>query len=254
MVELTPATDLAVTNSTRHPNESDAYREACQELLVEEIELRRHGERVAELRRHLPPGGEVPADYSFVGEDGADVRLSELFGDHDTLVVYSYMFGSERESPCPMRTSLLGGFDHKIADIGQRVAIVHRPVTDRAPDRSERVRGWTQLPVYSDRSGDYTRAFVSADDDDTAGYNVFTRRDGTIRHFWGDEISVDMADPDQDPRSAVEMDPALAVPLHRSGRPQHRLAPEPDVRIELIPSDRRRVLPTTQPVLTTQIP
>ena len=130
MVELTPATDLAVTNSTRHPNESNAYREACQELLVEEIELRRHGERVAELRRHLPPGGEVPADYSFVGEDGADVRLSELFGDHDTLVVYSYMFGSERESPCPMRTSLMGGFDHKIADIGQRVAIAF---TARSP-------------------------------------------------------------------------------------------------------------------------
>ena len=36
-------------------------------------------------------------------------------------------------------------------------------------------------------------------------YNVFTRRDGVIRHFWSDEITGDMADPGQDPR-AVEMD------------------------------------------------
>lgn len=38
-------------------------------------------------------------------------------------------------------------------------------------------------------------------------YNVFVRRDGTISHFWSEEISSDMADPGQDPRSAVEMDP-----------------------------------------------
>lgn len=43
--------------------------------------------------------------------DGADVKLSQLFGDHDTLVVYSYMFGSERNVPCPMCTTLMSGFD-----------------------------------------------------------------------------------------------------------------------------------------------
>ena len=37
-------------------------------------------------------------------------------------------------------------------------------------------------------------------------YNVFTRRDGVIRHFWSDEIGGEMSDPDQDPRGAVEMD------------------------------------------------
>ena len=48
---------------------------------------------------------------------------------------------------------------------------------------------------------------MSADDADMPAYNVFTRRDGVIRHFWSDEISGDMADPGQDPRGAVEMDP-----------------------------------------------
>ena len=55
--DLTPATDLAAKNKTRHPNESDEYRRARQQLLVEEIELRRKQEHVASLRRNLPARG-----------------------------------------------------------------------------------------------------------------------------------------------------------------------------------------------------
>ena len=55
--DLTPATDLATKNKTRHPNESDEYRRARQQLLVEEIELRRKQEHVASLRRNLPARG-----------------------------------------------------------------------------------------------------------------------------------------------------------------------------------------------------
>jgi predicted dithiol-disulfide oxidoreductase (DUF899 family) len=208
MSELIPAADLAARNTTRHPNESDAYRRARQDLLVEEIELRRQMERVAQRRRDLPPGGEVPADYRFVAEDGSDVPLAGLFGDQQTLVIYSYMFGPQRAAPCPMCTSFMGGFDRKIADIRRRVAIAF---TARSPIERlvavKRSRGWDHVPVFSDPSGDYTRAYVSADDDDVPAYNVFTRRDGTIRHFWSEEIGFDMADPGQDPRSAVEMDP-----------------------------------------------
>jgi predicted dithiol-disulfide oxidoreductase (DUF899 family) len=205
--ELTPAPDLAATNTIRHPNESDEYRGARQQLLIEEIELRRHQERVAALRRSLPPGGEVPTDYHFVNEDGADVTLADLFGNHDTLIVYSYMFGSQRDAPCPMCTSLMGGFDHKIADIRQRVAIAFtaRSPIDRLID-AKKARGWTDLPVFSDETGDYTRDYVSADDADMPGYNVFVRTDGKIRHFWSEEIGFDMADPGQDPRG-LEMDP-----------------------------------------------
>jgi predicted dithiol-disulfide oxidoreductase (DUF899 family) len=208
MDDLTPASDLAATNTAHHPNESDEYRKARQELLVEEIEVRRHAERVAELRRQLPPGGEVPEDYEFVGEDGESVRLSEMFGDHDALAIYSYMFGPQREAPCPMCTSHMAGFEHKIEDIRQRVAIafIARSPIERLVD-AKRARGWTHLPVYSDTNGAFTRAYVSADDADMPAYNVFSRTDGTIRHFWSEEISFDMADPGQDPRGAVEMDP-----------------------------------------------
>jgi predicted dithiol-disulfide oxidoreductase (DUF899 family) len=205
---LTSTTELAAKNPIRRPNESDQYRRARQQLLVEEIELRRHAEHVASLRRNLPPGGEVPRDYRFVAEDGVEVTMSDLFGGHETLIIYSYMFGPQRESPCPMCTSLMAGLDHKITDIRQRVAIAFtaRSPIGRLID-AKKARGWTELPVYSDPSGDYTRHYVSAEDADIPAYNVFTRRDGVIRHFWGDEITSDMADPGQDPRGAVEMDP-----------------------------------------------
>ena len=207
MASLTPAADLAAKNPIRHPNESEEYRQARQELLVEEIELRRQTERVAAQRRELPPGGEVPEDYRFVAEDGAEVRLSELFGDHDTLIVYSYMFGPQRDAPCPMCTSFMGSLDHKIADIRQRVAIAFtaRSAIDRLID-AKKARGWTDLPVYSDERGDYTRTYVSAEDGDMPAYNVFTRREGVIRHFWSEEITFEMADPGQDPRGATEAD------------------------------------------------
>ena len=210
--ELTPAAEVAAKNQVRHPNETDEYRRARQDLLVEEIELRRRVERVASLRRDLPPGGEVSRDYHFVAEDGSDVTLTDLFGHHDSLVVYSYMFGPQRDAPCPMCTSLMGGLDHKIADIRQRVAIAF---TARSPIErlveAKKARGWKDLPVFSDGSGDYTRDYVSAQDADMPGLSVFTRLDGKIGHFWSDEIGFDMADPGQDPRSAVEMDPLWLV-------------------------------------------
>ena len=111
---LAPASELARKNGVRFPNESDEYRQARDALLAEEIELRRHIERVAEQRRALPPGGEVTKDYRFEGEDGP-ASFADLFGDKETLVVYSYMYGPERERPCPMCTSLMSAWDGEAA-------------------------------------------------------------------------------------------------------------------------------------------
>ena len=83
---LTPARHLAETNKARFPNESVEYRAARNALLVEEIELRRHIERVAAQRRALPSGGRLPRDFELASEKGP-VRMSTLFGDKDTLMV-----------------------------------------------------------------------------------------------------------------------------------------------------------------------
>src|SRR6267154_6249657 len=103
---LKPATELAKAGGFRYPNESAEYRRAREALLAEEIELRRHIERVAEQRRRLPPGGEVKQNYVVEGEKGR-ASFADLFGDKHTLVVYSSMFGPKCERPCPMCTSLL---------------------------------------------------------------------------------------------------------------------------------------------------
>jgi predicted dithiol-disulfide oxidoreductase (DUF899 family) len=204
---LVPAADLASAGRASFPNESPEYRRARIALLAEEIELRRKMERIAELRRRLPPGGAVTRDYRFEGEDGP-VSLADLFGDRETLVVYSYMFGPARTNPCPMCTSFMASFAAKIPDVTQRVALafVARSQIARLLE-ARAARGWARLPVYSDGSGDYTRDYVSAADADVPAYTVFTRRDGTIRHFWSEEMSGEMADPGQDPRGAAQMDP-----------------------------------------------
>ena len=208
---LKPARELARINGVRFPNETPEYRQARDALLAEEIELRRHIERVAEQRRALPPGGEVPADYSFIGEHGP-VRFSELFGDHNTLAIYSYMFGPQREEPCPMCTSLLSAWDGEAADVAQRIALV---VVARSPIERllafKQQRGWQHLTLVSDPSGDYSRAYVSADENDIAAFNVFTRRDGTLRHFWSGEMGEVTADPGQDPRGAPDLMPLWTI-------------------------------------------
>ena len=203
--QLKPAIELAKGNGMCFPNESEDYRQARDALLAEEIELRRHIERVAAQRRALPPGGVVPKDYQFAGSSGP-VSFSELFADKQTLAIYSYMYGPQREQPCPMCTSLMSAWDGEALDVEQRIALV---MVARSPiDRLLKVkkeRGWRNLRLFSDADGDFTRDYVSADDADMPAFNVFTRRDGSIRHFWSGEMGGSTADPGQDPRGAPDL-------------------------------------------------
>jgi predicted dithiol-disulfide oxidoreductase (DUF899 family) len=210
-IALIPPAELAAKNKAHFPDESPEYRQARNTLLAEEIELRRHIERVAALRRALPSGGGIPEDYKFEGHYGA-VRLSQLFGDKDTLVIYSMMFGPQRKRACPMCTAMLTSWEGTARNLRERVALA---VTARSPierllDFKEE-RGWKNLQLYSDTKGDYTRAYVSADDGDAGGLSVFTRKDGTVRHFWSGEMSGEMADPGQDPRGAPDLDPLWTI-------------------------------------------
>ena len=210
---LVPAVELAKRSAFRFPGESVEYREARQALLAEEIELRRHIERVAQQRRALPLGPEVRKEYRFDGENGP-VDLTALFGDKQSLVVYTYMFGPQRERPCPMCTSLLSAWDGEAADIEQRVALA---IVARSPIERliafKKERGWRNLRLYSDSSGEFSRDYhaITPDGGDDAGYHVFTRRDGKVRHFWSGEMSGETADPGQDPRGAPDLMPIWTI-------------------------------------------
>jgi predicted dithiol-disulfide oxidoreductase (DUF899 family) len=204
---LVPAPQLAGKNNAHFPNESSSYRSARNALLVEEIELRRQLERVASQRRTLPLGGEIPQDFEFFSETGP-IRLSTLFGDKETLMVYSMMYGPQRKSPCPSCTSLLSGWNGMAVNLRERAAIA---VTARSPierlSQYKKQRGFMNLSFFSDPSGEYTRTYVNAEDADIPGFSVFARRNGTIHHFYSGEMSGEMADPGQDPRGAPDLDP-----------------------------------------------
>jgi predicted dithiol-disulfide oxidoreductase (DUF899 family) len=210
---LVPAKELASRNEYCFPNESAEYRKARNELLAEEIELRRHIERVAEMRRALPPGGAVTEKYQFIGLEGP-VSLNDLFGDKDTLVIYSFMYGPNRERPCPMCTSVLDALDGEAPSIGKQISlvVVARSELDRLTAFKQE-RGWRYLRFYHDVGDAFSRDHyaIAPDGGDNAGVHVFTRKDGTIRHSWSGETGFDTADPGQDPRMAPELMPMWTI-------------------------------------------
>lgn len=208
--QLRPANELAREANKPFPNDSAAYREARTALLAEEIELRRHLERVAAQRRALPPGGAAPQDYVFTGENGKRVKLSEMFGRFDTLVIYFWMFGPERERPCPMCTSFLGSIDVPARDITQRAAaavIGRSPIERQLAFKKE--RGWHNLQFYATTDDAFPNDYrgLAPDCSEWPILIVFRKVDGQVRLFWASEMSGETIDPGQDPRGAPDIDP-----------------------------------------------
>ena len=57
----------------------------------------------------------------------------------------------------------------------------------------------------------FTNVALTPEGGDDAAFSVFTRRDGTIRHFWSGEMGFDTADPGQDPRGAPDLMPIWSI-------------------------------------------
>ena len=207
---LVPARELAAKRHAPFPGESDAYVSARQALLAEEIELRRHIARVAEQRRNLPPGPVIAKDYRFLDRDGAESGLLGLFGAHDTLVSYFWMYGPQRQWPCPMCTNLLGPLNANAADIQQKAAL---KVLGRSPVARQldfaRQRGWWGLDFVQTVGDDYARdlGVLTPNGDEYPALVVFRRDGDKVRLFWAGEMSGAMADPGQDPRGAPDLAP-----------------------------------------------
>jgi predicted dithiol-disulfide oxidoreductase (DUF899 family) len=212
----------------RFPGEPDEYREARDELLEAEIDLRRATEAVAAKRRQLPLGGPIPEDYVFEeGRDGHQVRLSELFApSQDTLVLYSFMYGPDMDEACPMCTSMLDSLDGAASHVRRRVslAVAARSPLPRILAHAEQ-RGWRNLRLLSSASNTYNRDYFgeSADGAQLPMLNVFVRRDGRIRHFWASELFFAGPDGDQDMRHVDTIWPLWHV---LDLTPSGRLAPD----------------------------
>ncbi|WP_170468170.1 DUF899 family protein [Ruegeria arenilitoris] len=179
------------------PNESPQYRAARNALLTAEAELRAQIEQVANLRRGLPKGGTVPQDYTFRSEHGAPAPLSSLFGSHDTLAIYSLMYGPDAEAPCPMCSAFLDGLNGQIAHISHKIAfaVVAQNTSEKLVDLKARM-GWSDLPLYSALGTDYQRDYLAESEDGSQLpiLNVFQRDQDGIHHFWSSELFFEPSD------------------------------------------------------------
>ena len=152
--------------------------------------------------------------------------MSELFGPHDTLILYSFMYGPERDLPCPGCTHLLDGIDGAARHIGQRAASIS------SPNRRSRVSppGRTNAAGNTFRCclprATATTRIISATPQifqgharaaQGAGRRELGRNDlqrvqeenGAIRHFWGSEMGFAPPAPKQHHRAGDLSRPAL---------------------------------------------
>ena len=175
-------------------------------------------------RRALPAGGAITQDYLFHGDDG-QLKLSDLLRPGiNTLAIYSFMYGPERQLPCTGCMHFLDGLDGMVQYITQRInlAVVAKLPLPRLLALA-RGRGWRALPLLSAHGNSYDRdyfgdssgllaavltqqKFRDGEEWDMPMLNVFQRRGKVIRHFWGSELLYVPPEPGQEYRHNDALD------------------------------------------------
>ncbi|WP_328330061.1 MULTISPECIES: DUF899 family protein [unclassified Streptomyces] len=177
--------------------ESAEYLSAREELRQAEIELMRHRERVADLRRRLPLGPVVddyvfeegPADLQAGDGPVKTVRLGELFtGPGRNLIVYHLMYGKKQTEPCPMCTMWIDGFNGVAHHVAQNADLAIVAAAGLPELRTHaRNRKWTNLRLLSAGSSTFKYDLGSEDAEGVqdSQVSVFTRDDdGSVRHVY----------------------------------------------------------------------
>jgi predicted dithiol-disulfide oxidoreductase (DUF899 family) len=107
-----------------------------------------------------------------------------------------------------MCTNWLGSVNGNAADIKQRVAlkILGRSSVERQVAFAQE-RGWRDLNFVQTVGDDYAHdlGILKADGSESPALLVFKRDADQVRLFWGSEMSMEMADPGQDPRDAPDV-------------------------------------------------
>lgn len=203
--------------SVQFPNESDSYRQARDELLKAELDLRTQAECVAEQRRNLPLGGELKQDYAFeeqVKGSTAQTKFSDLFAPgKDTLFLYSFMYGPDMKQACPMCTSMMDGLDGQVEHLSQRInvaAVAKNPIAEIRKHAA--ARGWSRLRLLSSANTTYNTDYLGeTDKGQMPMINVFVKDGDTIRHSWGSEMLYAKAEEGQNMRHADTIWPLWSV-------------------------------------------
>ncbi|WP_327212942.1 DUF899 family protein [Ramlibacter sp. Leaf400] len=118
------------------------------------------------------------------------------------------MYGPQRARPCPMCTNWLGAVNGNAADIKQRVAlkILGRSTVERQNAFAVE-RGWRDLDFVQTVGDDYANdlGLLTPDGLEYPALTVFQRDGDQVRLFWASEMTLEMADPGQDPREAPDI-------------------------------------------------
>ena len=136
-------------SSTSQAADASNPRQAITDLYIQLLDLKK---RIREAVREQM-GPDVPQDYVFVGEDGP-VKLSELFGEHDDLLVIHNMGKS-----CNYCTLWADGLASYAPMIGERCALALS-----SPDAAE-----VQAQVKRERDWPYRMVSIK---DNTFGHDM----------------------------------------------------------------------------------
>ena len=188
--------------ATGPPGASAEYRTARRALAEAESALHQQVLAVAAQRQALPIGPEMP-NYEFsegpsdldAGDEETIVTLSELFGDHDELIVYHVMFHPDDNKPCPMCSSIVDGFTGIAKHLGDRCALA---IIAKAPIGKLRAwarrQEWRNLRLVSSFDNSFTTDLGTEGSRGShiPAVSVFTRDGTTIHHRYTQ--SADFAD------------------------------------------------------------
>lgn len=176
-----------------------SWQRARSDLLRREKAVTRELDSLARARQAMP-WVLVEKSYRFQTDEG-EVGLEALFGEHDQLVIYHFMFGPDWEDPCPGCSAWMAAYDGTADGLEAHNATL--VAVSRAPresiDRVRAARGWrfpwvTSLDDFnfdyhaSAREGEETH--VVGDEEigfwkgENHGVSVFAKRDGAIYHTY----------------------------------------------------------------------
>ena len=141
----------------------DQWTLARRALLAKEKEFLKLRDQLSQARRDLP-WERVESSYVFEGVAGRET-LASLFGDHNQLLVYHFMFAPDWEAGCKSCSFWADNFDGVTAHLAQRdVALA---AISRAP--------YAKLKAFALRMGWQFKWVSSADSDFNYDYRVSFR-------------------------------------------------------------------------------
>jgi predicted dithiol-disulfide oxidoreductase (DUF899 family) len=177
----------------------EEWLKARKDFLIKEKEFTYAREKLSEERRNLPMV-KIEKDYQFNAESGRQT-LSELFGDHQQLIIYHFMYGADWEQGCPSCSfwaDNFDGIDTHLAARNTSFAVTSNAPLDTLIKYKKRL-GWNFNWVSStdlEFGTDFGVSFYDEENDgaynysewtpegEMPGISVFIKQDGDIYHSY----------------------------------------------------------------------